>query len=87
MFLGGKTEVFDPASDWLGMICVRRRSRSGPQSRVFEEGPSPGTEQLAQRLPLAGYASEKERELFQSFTCPASLASTYGPSLPPTAPS
>jgi len=85
VYLGGKTDVFDPVSDWLGMICVPQPEpvRSAIQS-LLRKARRQEPDQLAQRLPLAGYASETERKLFQSFTCSATLASKCGSSSPPT---
>jgi hypothetical protein len=85
LFLDEESEVFNRESDMMGLICSLHPNppKSAIQSllrKAYEQSP----EQLASRLKVSGYASEVERNLFDSFACSEKLTEKYDSEKPNT---
>ncbi len=77
-FLREGSVVFDPATDLLGLVTApleaeTRLAVEGIVTKAIAEDPL----LLPSRMPTKGWTNDAERELFNSFACPVSLASKH----------
>lgn len=79
LYLHEVNGVFDANFDKVGLICVPQPDppRTAIQS-LLRKAHSQAANQLPSRLRVKGYASDEERSLFDSFTCPDPLSEKYG---------
>ena len=75
LLLHTRSDVMDVACDRLGLVCVPhpeppKLAIQSLLTKARRQTPA----QLAARLPESGYASDTERQIHNSFSCPSSLA-------------
>jgi hypothetical protein len=79
LYLHDENDVFNVKFDKLGLICIPQPDP--PRTAIYNllrKAQNQLSTQLPSRLQEKGYASDKERSLFNSFACPENLAGKHG---------
>lgn len=72
------SSVFDRAADYMGLVTASiSQSARTALNGLFLKVHSADPDGFASRISTPGWASEDEREMFQSFACPASMARSH----------
>jgi len=79
LYLHDESDIFETDFDKLGLICIPQPDppRTAIQN-LLRKARNQLSKQLPSRMSVKGYASDAERSLFSSFTCPNSLAEKHG---------
>jgi hypothetical protein len=79
LFLHEGSDVFVQDEDMMGLVCgLHPDPQKSAIQNLLRKAHEQAPEHLTPRLKVLGYASEVERNIYNSFVCPDKLAQKYG---------